>query len=73
MFILKCYSTVLAAAFALPRWRPDVRGLLIVISFLLAIVHALSPRYFRNLTDDIVGSIVDEYQNDIPCPDDLPQ
>jgi hypothetical protein len=33
----------------------------------------LLPWYFRNLTDDIVGSIVDEYQNDIPYPDDLPQ
>jgi hypothetical protein len=33
----------------------------------------LLPRYFQNLTDDIVGSIVDEYQNDIPYPDDLPQ
>jgi hypothetical protein len=26
---------------ALRRWRPDVRGLLIVILFLLAIVHAI--------------------------------
>jgi hypothetical protein len=33
----------------------------------------LLPRYFWNLTDDIVGSIVDEYQNDISYPDDLPQ
>jgi len=33
----------------------------------------LLPWYFRNLTDDIVGSIVDEYQNDIPYLDDLPQ
>ena len=41
MFILKCCSTVSAAAFGLRRWRPDVRGLLIVILFLLAIVHAL--------------------------------
>jgi hypothetical protein len=41
MFILKCCSTVSAAVFTLRRWRPDVRGLLIVISFLLAIVHAL--------------------------------
>lgn len=41
MFILKCCSTVSAAAFALRRWRSDVRGLLIVILFLLAIVHAL--------------------------------
>jgi hypothetical protein len=29
----------------------------------------LLPWYFRNLTDDIVGSLVDEYQNDIPYPD----
>ena len=41
MFILKCCSTVSAAVFALRRCPPDVRGLLIVISFLLAIVHAL--------------------------------
>ena len=33
----------------------------------------LLPRYFQNFTDDIAGSIVDEYQNDIPYPDDLPQ
>ena len=31
-----------AAAFALRPWRPDVRGLLIIISFLLAITR---PEY----------------------------
>jgi hypothetical protein len=69
MFILKCCSTVSAAAFALRRWRPDVRG------FIKPMLYGfyLLPWYFRNLTDDIVGSLVDEYQNDIPYPDDLPQ
>ena len=41
MFIMKCCSTVSVAAFALRHWHPDVRGLLIVISLLLATVHAL--------------------------------
>jgi hypothetical protein len=33
----------------------------------------LLPLYFRNYKGKIVGSFVDEYQNDIPYPDDLPQ
>lgn len=32
----------------------------------------LLPRYFRNLMGDIVGYVVDEYQNDITYTDDLP-
>ncbi|CAC5376014.1 unnamed protein product [Mytilus coruscus] len=32
----------------------------------------LLPRYFCNLTEDIIGSIANEYINDIPYPDDLP-
>ncbi|CAG2185178.1 unnamed protein product [Mytilus edulis] len=33
----------------------------------------LLPRYFCKLTEDIIGSIANEYINDIPYPDDLPQ
>ncbi|VDI41134.1 Hypothetical predicted protein [Mytilus galloprovincialis] len=33
----------------------------------------LLPRYFCKLTEDIIGSIANEYINDIPYPDELPQ